>query len=67
MWIKFAFGALGVAAGVASALVPAAAPYLVPAATGFIGLALRSPGDISRDRAVQAGADPLKLRGKKPD
>ena len=64
MWIKFAFAALGVAAGVAAALIPAAAPYLGPAAAGLIAYAIRAPGDVSKQRALEAGADRDKLDGR---
>jgi hypothetical protein len=40
MWPRFAWGLLGTACFIASAFVPAAAPYLLPAGAGFVGLAL---------------------------
>lgn len=40
MWSRFAWGLLGAGCFVASAFVPVAAPYLIPAGAAFVGLAV---------------------------
>lgn len=50
-WNRFAFIALGVGCFVASAFIPAAAPYLIPAGAALTGVAV--PSEVA---GVVAGA-----------